>query len=202
MGKRTVIFRRSTSPNWYIEYCVDGKQFRSSLKTADKKTAIAKAEEKDVRLRSGQDGAPAPRLKLGQLKERYLKSLQRRARRPGTLNDYRRDLEQFVAYAISEGVVYADRVTVSLLEQYQDLLESKGVVGIVPQRKRGRRLSKNRPKTVRNKLKTIKQMLKWGHKKDLLRSRMSKRFAGAQQNCKSFSRRPNSPGAISSISFA
>jgi site-specific recombinase XerD len=165
VGKRTIIFKRARSPNWYIEYCVDGKQFRSSLRTTNLNEAIEKAEHKDVQLRSGQEGEPGRRLKIEQIKEKYLTALQRRKRRGGTVTGYRRDLEQFIAYAKSQGVVYFDRITADLIGAYQDLLEDQGVVGIVPQRKLGRRIARNKPKTVWNKLKTIKQMSNWAFKK-------------------------------------
>ena len=55
-----------------------------------------------------------------------------------------------------------------MLEDFQALLENDGLKGLLVQRKRGRRLSKNGPKTVRNKLKTVRQLIKWGIKRRIL----------------------------------
>jgi integrase len=50
------------------------------------------------------------------------------------------------------------------------------VKGIVGQRKRGRRFSKNAPKTVRNKLKTVRQLIKWAIKPRILAEDPSSAF--------------------------
>jgi integrase len=56
-----------------------------------------------------------------------------------------------------------------LLEDYQKRLKNAGMRGIVHQAKLGRRIGRNAPKTIRKKLKSVRQLIRWGLKRRLLR---------------------------------
>jgi site-specific recombinase XerD len=170
VGDRVTIYKVAGSPNWYLNYSDGNAPFRRSLGTSSKKRAIALARKKDAELVLGIAEQPAKReIGIQEATDEYLKSLELRGRGPGTLDNYRRDLKQFAAFAKSVSVVRLASVTAELLERYQDRLQTTGLRGIVRQQKLGRRLVPNLPKTVRNKLKTLRQLLKWALRRKLLR---------------------------------
>src|SRR4051794_5012235 len=61
VGDRVTIYKTSTSPNWYIDYSIDGRQHRRSLKTASRKRARELAVKKDAELVLGLAETPAKR---------------------------------------------------------------------------------------------------------------------------------------------
>ena len=170
VGDRVSIFKSPRSPNWYLDYSIDNHQFRRSLGTKSKKRALDLAKKKDAELVLGLAHAPSRQSTLiADLVVRYVRSLELRGRGVGTLKGYRRDLAQFTAYAKSRGVVRLQAVDEQLLEDYQERLKSTGMKGIVPQAKRGRRISRNAPATIRNKMKSVRQLIRWAMKRRLLR---------------------------------
>ncbi len=170
VGDRVSIFRVSGSPNWYINFSDGKRQRRYSLGTRNKKRALGLAKKKDAELVLGIAETPAKRdIGIDEAKNIYLKSLKLRGRDAGTLDGYARDLVQFTAFASSRTVLRLAHVTPELLEEYQELLATKGLRGIIRQPKLGRRLGPNAPKTVRNKLKTVRQLLRWAVRRKLLR---------------------------------
>jgi site-specific recombinase XerD len=171
VGDRVSIFRLLGSPNWYINYNLDGHQFRKSLRTKSKKRAIELAKQKDAQLVLGVARPPTRQSKsIAEMSARYIKSLELRGRDARTLQVYNRDLEQFAAYAQSRGLIRLQDVDEQLLEDFQERLKTTGMRGIAKQAKRGRRIgSQNSPKTVRNKLKTVRQLIRWAVRRRLLR---------------------------------
>src|SRR5436190_11583274 len=62
VGSRVKIYRdRAVSPNWNIQYNLDGAQVRRSLGTSKKEEALRVARRKDAQLVLGQAGQPAPK---------------------------------------------------------------------------------------------------------------------------------------------
>ena len=171
VGDRVTISRNlQKSPNWYISYSESKKLIRYSLETRSKKRARELAKKKDAELVLGVVQIIGRRpVSIPEVAEKYVRSLKLRRVSPGTLESYRRDLDQFAAYARWKKVVRLDQVSAELLEDYQERLQTFGMEGIARQKKRGRRLIPNGPKTVRNKLKTVRQLLKWAIKRKLLR---------------------------------
>jgi site-specific recombinase XerD len=171
VGDRVSIFRIAESPNWYMNFNLDGKQFRRSLKTRSHKQAVLLAKKKNAELTLDlADPHSKPAVKIGDANNLYLRSLELRDVSAGAISNYRRDLRQFAAYAQSRGIMRLDRVDEELLEDFQLRLKTQGMNGIVPQRKKGRRLGKNKPKTLRNKLKSVRQLIKWAIRRRLLRT--------------------------------
>jgi site-specific recombinase XerD len=169
VGDHATIFRLRSSPFWYIDYSIGGVQFRRSLRTSSKRRAIRLAKTKDAELTLGVAQTPSQRPALiVDVTDQYIKSLALRGRRPGTLADYARDLAQFAAYARSQGIVRLQDANERLLEDFQQRLKSEGMRGIVAQPKSGRRIGRNAPKTIRTKLKSVRQLIKWALKRRLL----------------------------------
>jgi site-specific recombinase XerD len=170
VGDRVSIFKSPGSPNWYLDYSIDGHQIRRSLRTKSKKRALDLAKKKDAELVLGLAHAPSRQsTSIADLVGGYIRSLELRGRGAGTLKGYRRDLAQFTAYAKSRGVVRLQAVDEQLLEDYQERLKSTGMKGIVPQAKRGRRIGRNANATIRNKMKSVRQLIRWAMKRRLLR---------------------------------
>ncbi len=170
VGDRVTISKTSGSPNWYINFSDGKQQFRRSLRTKSKKRALELAKKKDAQLVLGIAGKPGRReINIADASDQYLTSRELAGRGPGTLDNYKRDLTQFAAYAKSRDVVRLAEVDAQLLEAYHTQLKTKGMKGIIRQPKLGRRIGPNATKTIRNKLKTVRQLLKWAVRRRLLR---------------------------------
>lgn len=174
VGDRATIFRTANSPNWYLQYNLDGKQFRSSLKTRSKKRAIELAQKKDAQLILGQAEPPATKpLSITEASTSYLRSLAGRGRSSKTIDIYRTQLEIFAAFGAQQGVTLLNRVSAELLENFQQQLQERGFVPPGERKsKRGARFkaTSNAPGTVRDKLKTVRQLINWARKRGLLRN--------------------------------
>jgi hypothetical protein len=84
VGGRVTIYRTEASPNWYLDYSVDGHQFRQSLKTHNKKQAQRLAEKKDAELVLGMADGPTRRgPRIRDAANDHLNYLQRSAGRRG-----------------------------------------------------------------------------------------------------------------------
>lgn len=169
VGDNVSIYQIADSSNWYISYSVDGKQVRQTLKTKSAKRAKALAKKRDAELTLGINPAREKPVLIGEAIDKYLRTLRLRKIASGTLSDYERSLRHLETYAKSRGISRLDRVNEELLEDFQQRLEEEGMKGLVQQKKRGRRLITNAQRTVRNKLKTARQLIRWSIKRRLLR---------------------------------
>ncbi len=165
-GGRVTIYRDlNKSPSWSIQFNMDGKQFRKSLKTTSKKWALELAKKKDAELVLGLAQAPAKRaVTILQAIEIYLRFLIDRARDPETLKTYERDLLQFAHYCAVCGITKLKDLTAELLEGYQRELAATGV-RMAPGRPQGK---PNAPKTVLSKMKTIRQLIRFAVKRRMV----------------------------------
>ncbi len=173
VGDRVTIYKTDSSPLWYIQYNLEGKQFKRSLKTQSKKRALELATKKDAQLTLGQVEQPSVRpITVHDAKESYLKKLSAKGRSPKTCATYRSKLEAFESYCDQQVIPTLKRVTASVLESYQEQLETIGVSPTSPKRigKHGPhfKAGKNKPSTIRDKLKIVRQLLKWALKRQLL----------------------------------
>ncbi|HWA99688.1 MAG TPA: site-specific integrase, partial [Pirellulales bacterium] len=169
VGERVTIFRTSRSPKWYIEYTFDRQQIRRSLQTMSKKQARILAEKKNLELVHGITILPVGKsVEIDEAGQQYLRAVTLRGISQGTITGYRRHIGQFAAYARSRGITRLERVDAAVLEDYQVLLTEEGLGALVPLRKRGRQVKRAAPKTVRDKLKTVRQLIKWAVRRKLL----------------------------------
>src|SRR5437763_1191619 len=95
VGDRVTIYRPPGTPSWYVQYNLDGKQHRKSLKTSSKKHARELAVKKDAELVLGLAETPAKRAAtIDEARRKLLTQLKERERDPETLNIYGRALWQ------------------------------------------------------------------------------------------------------------
>jgi integrase len=165
---RTTIYKVPESESWQINYSVDGEQFRKSLFTSKKKDAERRACEIEAALARGGTPEPTRGIKISDAAAKYLEDRRRRNLTESSLREYARHLTEFKTFAIKERVVRLDRITPALLNKYHDLLRDQGLGGIMPPGKRGRRRGPVGPRSLRSKLKTIRQMVHWAHRQSLL----------------------------------
>jgi site-specific recombinase XerD len=172
-GDRVTIFRTAASPNWYMQYNLGGRQFKPSLKTTSKKRALQLAGKKDAQLVLGQAEPPAAApITVTKAKDQYLATLAARGKSAKTRVGYRSKLDVFDAYCTAHGVRSLDRVTATFLEQYQQRLAEKGFVPPGPARSKRSPFKDraNRPRTVRDKMKIVRQLINWARKRGLLKA--------------------------------
>ncbi len=170
VGSRVTLFRTPASPMWHAEHYDRGRQFRRSLRTHSLKQARALAQKIDAEIVLGQHNPQRHRARLADAVEQYLTSVRGRGRQPGTLEFYQRDLRQFVAFAAEQRAEYLDEVTARLLEEYEERLSKQGppVLGDVD-KDPTRQTRPNGPKTIRNRLKNVRQLIRWALKRRLVR---------------------------------
>jgi site-specific recombinase XerD len=171
VGEHVVLYRTAKSPRWYMQYQFNGKQYRPSLRTRNKKKALQLSQKKDAELLLGVAAAPARRSpKIGEAREKYIATQKDRGRTAETRYLYNRDLQQFEAYCQDKGVTRLSDVSTDLLEDYQRLLASTGYR--VPGRKdkRGFRDGAVKPRTVRGKMKTVRQLIRFAMRRQMIAS--------------------------------
>ena len=156
-----------------MQFNLEGKQFKRSLKTQSKKRASELATKKDAQLTLGQAEQPCVRpITVDEAKESYLKKLSANGRTPKTASTYRSKLDAFESFCEQQGIRTLKSVTASVLESYQEQLETIGVApkSLKPVGKHGPhfKAEKNKPSTIRDKLKIVRQLLKWAQKRQHL----------------------------------
>src|SRR4051812_36715277 len=165
LGDHCTIYRTSNSPRWYLQFSIDGKQFRQSLKTESKKLALELAKKKDAELTLNISGAPVKKpATITEAREKYIAALRGRGKDERTLVIYARDLRQFDAWCQSMGIRRLEEVGDDALEQFQRQLQTKGFAppsedpDDAPKKKRGgARMGKpSKASTVRGKLKNVR----------------------------------------------
>ncbi|MBI1373240.1 MAG: tyrosine-type recombinase/integrase [Phycisphaera sp.] len=176
IGDRVAIYRDlKKSPHWYVAYSLDGHQFRYSLKTKSKKRAVTLAKQKDAELVLGLAEPPSHRGPvIANVIKQYLTYLERKERGLKTQRVYRGELNDFSAFVATKGIKRLDHVTAEMLEEYQHVLKTQGLGKIRPVKRVRRRPCK--PRTLRNKLKAVRQMMRWALKRDILKKDPAKSY--------------------------
>src|SRR5262245_28198459 len=73
LGEHFTLYRTTKSPKWYVQYQIDGKQYRPSLRTRNKKRAMQLAQKKHAELLLGVAKAPARRAPtITEIREKYI----------------------------------------------------------------------------------------------------------------------------------
>jgi site-specific recombinase XerD len=177
VGERVTIYRNpAVSPNWNIQYNLDGRQVRRSLKTTRESEALKTARKKEAQLVLGQAEPPDAKLTIATACKDYLAALKTRGRSEGTLLNYTGKLKAFAMFCSRATLRYLRQVTATKLEAYQAALQETGVVlpAGEPAKPRGRggryKAGANLPRTVRDKMKVVRQLMKWARKRNLLQS--------------------------------
>ncbi|MEX2387227.1 MAG: tyrosine-type recombinase/integrase [Phycisphaeraceae bacterium] len=165
------LIKTPASPNWYLEWCHEGEQYRQTTRTRSKKQALKLAKEKDAKLVLGQLDEPKRRgLTIEQAITKYIASLRSQDITAKTLDLYQRDLTQFQLFAVGQSVKRLDRVDADLLEAFVQQLRDAGAPRTSKaETKRGKHSGPNRPRTIRGKLKTVRQMIRWAVKRGLIK---------------------------------
>lgn len=150
------IYRRGET--WYADGRTNSINVgRHSLETSDKEEAIRVLSRLDEERavthglieRKAHVAAPAARLKLAEGRARYEAHIARPritgGVAPATKKRYRTTFNNFVPWALKEGIIYFDQVDKNVLIRYAGYLELKGRAS----------------KTIANEVVTIKQCVRW-----------------------------------------
>ena len=161
------VFKTGSSNRWYMQFNdpVLG-QCRPSLRTTNKKNAVAKAKKKAAELRVGITSPPKPsRLTLHDVLQAWLERLIKRERDETTIAHYRGYCRQFKHWASARGIRLVDQINDAALENFEDTLRKTGFAVPADEQHHRRITSKpNKPKTVRDKMKAIVAVLQWAFK--------------------------------------
>ena len=178
VGDHCTIYRTSASRRWYLQFSVDGRQFRHSLKTDSKKRALDLAKKKDAELTLKLSGAPVKKpATITEARETYLATMRGRGKDARTLLIYGRDLLQFDAWCRSTGVRRLDGASDDVLEEFQRQLQTTGLplpstesdqVVKKDKRRRARMGKPCKATTVRGKMKSVRQLIRFALKRGLI----------------------------------
>lgn len=175
ISEPVTLFRSTRSPCWYCQYNVDGRQFKPSLKTRSQKQATILAKKIDAELTLGITPAKRKRaVTIPEATTKYLSSQQVHISTK-SLTLYRRDLDQFATFSAEQRIARLIDVTAEHLEDFENRLRTQGAPRIrrYPKKRKAEEEKKvrrgpNQPKTIRSKMKTIRQMIRWAVKRRLI----------------------------------
>ena len=169
---RVRIYRSLASPVWCVQYNLPGTgQRRETLGTRSKEEARSRARKIARDLEAGMLTNKSNRaVTIAQAAERYLNFLSvKRRRNQKSIINYRRCLDQLVCWGKAAGVVTLPQLTTSALERFEATLRNQGVAlpnpGTADKRRQAR---PNAAKTLRDKMKTIRSLIKWALKMDMV----------------------------------
>jgi integrase len=150
VGDRVRIFQRGGY--WWINYSLDGKQVRRSLKTTSKKQALTQARKIDVDLSSGRCQTPQAAVLLNDAITAFLATKEIDGCRPKTINHQRTILGRLSAVAQSRRVKELRGVTSCLVDAYRKAAKEEGRSGA----------------TIHGEVGIIKQLLKFAVRRQML----------------------------------
>ena len=166
------IFRTTVSPNWYVQLNLPGAgQRKQSLKTNSKKEARSRARRIARDLEAGSLLPKSNRAAtIEEAAGRHIEYLADRNRNPKTLEIYRQAYDQLVHWGRSRGITSLRQLTVANLERFEGTLRDEGIA--LPQEKgkddRRRRATPLKPKTLRERMKNIRALIKWAATRDMV----------------------------------
>ena len=126
VGDRVVVYQRGKKRIWCADYWFDGKHCRKSLKTKNKKLALAGAVQIDKALITGTLAIPAANASVADCIEQYLAHLKTEGRSPKTLIKYRGIYHVFLGFLQSRGIRGLNRVTVGQFDSFRAKRHSDG----------------------------------------------------------------------------
>lgn len=170
----TIYRNPQISPHWYIQYSLNGRQHRKSLRTTSLKRAQSLAKTKGAELVLGIAVPPDRRERpMAELRDRYLEKLSQMRRDTKTIALYRARLVEFEAFCDRRGIQRLGQLRPTDLDDFQRALAEQGSQRS-PDQHAGtfvpRQSKPQKPRTVRDKLKTIRQLIKWCVRRQLLKA--------------------------------
>ena len=144
VGELVSIFKRGDQ--WYVYYRLDGKPYRQSLKTRNKKSARLRALAKERELLNGQDPRRRRAPMLAAAVDEYMQNLESLGRASKTLDKSRHCFKQLLELAERRKVRRLDELDLRLIDAYRRERVAGGA----------------KPKTLSNDLVTIKQLANFG----------------------------------------
>lgn len=142
VGECVRIYQRGSS--FHATWQLDGKQFRQSLKTANKKTAIKRALELDRRLAAGESSVRKEPATISEVIEAYKAYLTAEKRAPKTKNKYWRVLATVEALAQKLGRYRISQIDLTFMDKFK-----------------AQRAAACSPKTVYNEVVIVRQFVKF-----------------------------------------
>jgi integrase len=166
---RIRIYKTAASPVYYVQYNLPGTgQVKRSLRTKSKKEAESRARRIARDLEAGTlVNRPNRAMSIEQAAERHLTYLGTRNRSRITRESYKRTYNQLIHWGKPAGVTLLTHLNVGVLEQFEKVLREQGIAvplsnGVATKRNR---TCPNLPKTVRDKMKIVRSLLKWAAKR-------------------------------------
>jgi integrase len=152
VGDHVTMYPRGKKKVWVADFCRDGRHCRQSLKTANKKLALQRAQKLEVELTAGTYQPPPPDLTIAQAVEDYLGYLTTEDRARKTLVKYRGILTTFRDLLAAHKVTRLHQFAATHFDRFR------------AERKRG-----HHPKTMYTEGVVVKQFLKWCRSRKLVR---------------------------------
>ena len=165
------IFKTTASPRWYCQYNSPGEgQKKVSLRTKSKKEAQSRARKIARDLEAGVVRRRSNRaVSIAEAADQHLKYLQQDRGKigPKTAKLYRRHFDELIHWGKGRGIHALAHLTPQVLSKYERTLRDTGVALSGPSR-RGSRVKPNSVKTLRDKLKAIRGLIRWAVKQELI----------------------------------
>ena len=169
---RVLLIKTPASPNWYLEWSHEGKQYRRTTKSRSKKEADRMAKKLNAELELQQFQPPQKRRRkvtLGDAMRARLTWLTHNNRSPKTRGHVERHCRQLASVLPLGLDTRLEGVTVTKVDELVETLRTEGVR--LPRGEGQRRTRGGKPlsdKTIRDILISIKSLTKFAVKRDLL----------------------------------
>jgi integrase len=152
VGEHVTIYTRGKKMTWCADFWRDGRHCRQSLKTANKKIAVQRAQKLEVELASGTYEQPLPEVPIAQAIEDYLGYLKTADRARKTQVKYRGILTVFQNFLAKQRVMRLRQFSATHFDRF-----------------RAERKQDHHPKSLYCESVVIKQFLKWCKSRKLIR---------------------------------
>lgn len=120
------IFKPKKSKFWWIQYWHEGKRYRYSLKTADRKFASHLKREKEDSLAKGRSPLPLLNVSASQCLEEYIRATGGRKSKKHLYNS-RRDIERFIEFS---QITKLSQISYSSLEKHLTYRQETDKLGV------------------------------------------------------------------------
>lgn len=118
VGERVTLYRRGSV--WQAGYNIEGKQYRVSLKTSNKKQAARKAIKIEADLLGGNHTPQRLAPLLEEVVKDYKAYLQTKGVRPSTIKRYNAELDRFIEFARTEQILRITGITKTYFDRYRE----------------------------------------------------------------------------------
>lgn len=117
IGEHVRIYQRG--PMWYATYQLEGKQFRESLKTRNKKQAVKEAMKIEVRIQEGTHKVKQATKSIAEAIQLYLDQLKVNGRAKKTLGKYQLILDRVAAQAVAQRFTKLNHINLLFVDRYK-----------------------------------------------------------------------------------